>query len=87
MTVCLSRLFHIQIAFQCFHIILKGFQPYRRNAAKGTGFLALEGLFHLDVANYSVNILFLKLLFNISLKIMGNVYSSWCSHSLQFWTL
>ena len=44
-----SCLFYIQIAFQRFHIILKGFQPYWGNSAEGTGLLALESLLHLNV--------------------------------------
>ena len=38
------------ITLQRLHIILEGFQACGRDAAERAGALALEGLFHLDVA-------------------------------------
>lgn len=45
-----TALFHLEVTLQRLHIVLEGFQAYWRNAAEGTGLLALEGLLHLDVA-------------------------------------
>ena len=41
---------HVQIALQSLDILLKGFQTSGGDAAEGAGFLALESLFHLNVA-------------------------------------
>ena len=41
---------YFQITLQRLHIFLKGFQACGRDAAERAGFLALESLFHLDVA-------------------------------------
>ncbi len=46
----IEELFHVEVALQCLHIVLEGFQSCGRDAADGARLLALEGLFHLYVA-------------------------------------
>lgn len=46
----IEELFHIEVALQSLHIVLKSFQSCGRDAADGARLLALEGLFNLDVA-------------------------------------
>ena len=43
--------FYVEITFQSFYIILKGFQASGGDTAERAGFLALRGLLHLDVTN------------------------------------
>ena len=42
---------HVQVTFQRFHVGFEGFTPLVGHAAEGAGFLAFEGLLHVDVAS------------------------------------